>query len=90
MLFTSDEIEKKIRMCLRDLGLPNEIEKVPTDALLTDHGLDSILLMEFMLKVEEKFDVMFDENLDLDTLAVIGKLVDYLRENNNESNLSLK
>lgn len=76
-----NEIEKKIRESLSEVSIPIQVDSIPNNGLLSDYGLDSILLMEFMMNVEEKFDIVFDEKLEIGTLSVIEKLVNYIYEN---------
>ncbi len=52
--------------------------------ILKNIGLDSVQLIEFLLKIEENMEVEFDyENLEYDMLNSIGLLVDKLEEMKN-------
>lgn len=52
--------------------------------ILKNIGLDSVQLIEFLLKIEENMKVEFDyENLEYDMLNSIGLLADKLEEMKN-------
>lgn len=49
--------------------------------ILKDIGIDSVQLIEFLLKIEENIEVEFDyENLEYDMLSSIGLLAKKLEE----------
>ncbi|MBO4290328.1 MAG: acyl carrier protein [Lachnospiraceae bacterium] len=54
--------------------------------ILADVGLDSVQLIEFLLKIEETMGVEFDfENLEYDMLRSIGMLAEKLEEMKKEA-----
>lgn len=79
LLMTENTIFRKVRTLLSNLlGLEaSEIE--PESELDTDLGADSLDLAEFVMAVEEEFDVEIREN-DTDDIHTIQDVVDWLYE----------
>ncbi len=85
-----DEIENKIKdllaRYLESSGLP-ELEQhgpiTPDTNLVSDFTLDSFQVMEFLMEMEESFDIMIDMNnlSTAHTVNELAKVVDGLLEN---------
>jgi acyl carrier protein len=66
---------------LASLSLGRDLAASAMDELLygTETGFDSIALMEFILRLEEEFNISIpDEDLDPDVFASIGTIVTYV------------
>ncbi|NOU19588.1 MAG: acyl carrier protein [Bacteroidales bacterium] len=76
-------IGEKLRVILAELrenkSLVNEIND-STD-LINDVGLDSLQMINFLLKLEDEFDIEVDfDNLDFTQMRSFGKLVKFIEK----------
>ncbi|MFA6755649.1 MAG: acyl carrier protein [Bacilli bacterium] len=65
-----EEIETLIKEKLK----VNEIDR---DATITTYGLDSLDVVEFLLGLEEKYGVTFDDK-EISSLKTVGQLIDVI------------
>ncbi|MEK3661927.1 hypothetical protein BSK49_10830 [Paenibacillus odorifer] len=78
------KINKNVREALATLSIPLDVETIgDNESLQDEYGLDSIVLMEFMIILEEKFFIEFDENISLETLNTISGVTQYINRINN-------
>jgi acyl carrier protein len=79
-----DNIEKDLRKIICNLKLYNQIEDSMLhldSSLVEDLSLDSILLMQFVIEIEETFDFEFeDDMLDFHSIIYFEDLINYVRE----------
>ena len=68
---TMNEILTKLQALLGEL-LPEDQQMIDTDTAITSLGLESIRVMEFVLEVEDHYDIA----IDMDSLAAIVTLAD--------------
>lgn len=74
-----DEIRQIAREALSELSFPISVDKIGNEqSLQQEYGFDSIMLMEYMLILEEKLKIHFDENFNFDTLDSILKISEYI------------
>jgi acyl carrier protein len=66
-----NEILTKLQALLGEL-LPEDQQMIDTDTAITSLGLESIRVMEFVLEVEDHYDIA----IDMDSLATIVTLAD--------------
>lgn len=78
---TVTDIRNKVREALTELSNGVPVDSIQDeDSLQAMHGFDSILLMEFMVLLEEKFDIQMDEDLTLDRLDSIHAVTEYIAQ----------
>lgn len=77
----SDEIDFEIRAVLASV-LDNGImaDDISADAdMVIDYGIDSLQVINFLLAIEDTFDVELDyENLELDHLRSVREFTDFV------------
>ncbi|KAA0109641.1 acyl carrier protein [Mycolicibacterium sp. P1-5] len=77
----SDEIAFEIRAVLAgvlDKGLTADDISVDADMVI-DYGIDSLQMINFLLSIEDTFDVELDyENLELDHLRSVREFTDFV------------
>lgn len=83
-----NETEIKLReiiLKVARMDLTEEADKLFSDPdcdLMTDFGLDSLLMVELVVEIESAFDIEFGlEDLDIEVLKKYGRLVKYINEN---------
>ncbi|WP_154983954.1 phosphopantetheine-binding protein [Paenibacillus xylanexedens] len=70
---------EKIREVFPELSTPVNVNEIKnSDSLQDDHGIDSLLIMEFMVLLEEKFEFEFEDDFDVDTLYSIDTIASYI------------
>jgi acyl carrier protein len=72
---------ERIKKILADVLEDHSLEHSLTDNanLITEIGLDSLQMIDFMLRIEEEFDVEIDfEKLNFDDLQSISRFSEYL------------
>jgi acyl carrier protein len=53
--------------------------------LITDLGLDSLQFINLILALEDEYDFEIDfDELDLEEISIVGKLINYIEENRND------
>jgi acyl carrier protein len=72
--------EEKVRLILNEICKINSSTKnLKLDDDIFEVGVDSISFIKVVLKLEEEFNVKFeDDNLDYNKFRTIKQLVDYL------------
>lgn len=80
-------VKEKLIEILADVkeneSLKNEINDA-TD-LINDLGLDSLQMINFLLRLEDEFDIEFDfDNLDYSQMLSFGKLNKYIEKQVNQ------
>jgi acyl carrier protein len=71
------KIKKIIAKVLEEPGLENSLSD--NADLINDVGLDSLQMIDFMLKIEEEFDIEMDfESLNFNDMRSIHKFGEYL------------
>lgn len=75
------EIQSKICEIVGRLGQFNN-DNVQADNDLRDHyGVDSIVLVELLVEIEDVFGITFDSSLlTYDTFSTVGSISDYVCE----------
>ena len=77
----SDEIDFEIRAVLAsvlDNGITADDISVDADMII-DYGIDSLQVINFLLSIEDTFDVELDyENLELDHLRSVREFTDFV------------
>ena len=77
----SDEIDFEIRAVLAsvlDNGITADDISVDADMVI-DYGIDSLQVINFLLAIEDTFDVELDyENLELDHLRSVREFTDFV------------
>lgn len=56
-----------------------KIEEIDRDATLSNYGLDSLDVVEFILDIEEKYGVSF-ETSEFKDLTTVGQLLDLIEK----------
>jgi len=82
MIYTSDEIEKRVRLILA-AHLGEQHLSSPAEALLSpdEYGIDSIDLLEILVELETEFDIEFDDmQLSGNVMRSISELVGNILE----------
>lgn len=52
--------------------------------LITDTAIDSLQFVNLILALEDEYDLEIDfDNLDIEEISIVGKLIDYIKENRN-------
>lgn len=70
---------EKIREVFPELSTPVNVNEIKnSDSLQDDHGIDSLLIMEFMVLLEEKFEFEFEDDFDVATLYSIDTIASYI------------
>ncbi len=65
MLSSQDEIEKYVLSIVRDYFRTTKKASVTLDSAFTNHGLDSLDAIEFVIRIEDELGYMIDaENLE--------------------------
>jgi acyl carrier protein len=81
MTCMSDEIDFEIRAVLAsvlDNGITADDISVDADMVI-DYGIDSLQVINFLLAIEDTFDVELDyENLELDHLRSVREFTDFV------------
>lgn len=78
-------VEEKLRSLLAEVA-PNSREIVVTEQtnLIDDLGFDSIMMMEFVVEIEENFDVVIDgDDLKVEIISNFGSLINLVFERSN-------
>ena len=70
------EIRNKIRKILYDMGFSIDSEN---DVNLLEYGMDSLQFIEFVVSVEEEFDIIIpDEALLMDNISSLNGFITYI------------
>lgn len=56
-----------------------EPSALPPDSPMSEHGIDSLALVEFLFDVEDHFKVSLEGHGEINTLAGLARLIDELR-----------
>jgi len=79
---TKDEIIQKLGIILEkdlEMELPGELKE--SDRLYEDLGIDSIMVLQLIVYIEEQFAVSVpEENVDPATYQTLGAIVDFILE----------
>jgi len=76
------EILEKLKLILRDIEGHDDkvIDKCSEeDSLQNDLGLNSIGMLYVMIRIEEEFEVSF-ENTHMDDFKTVGQVIDFIAE----------
>lgn len=61
------------------LGIMDNKEYIDYGAILLEEGIDSLKIIEIVVKIEETFDLEFeDEKLSYETLRTISSIAEYV------------
>ena len=76
------EIEDRIRkIIVNEIGINIDSERLKTDTLLSDIGMDSMNSLDLIMAIEEKFNILFEDNdLIIDNFKNIGSLISYVKK----------
>lgn len=77
------EVSERIKSFLCEIKGDCDLEKQITDDtnLIEDIGIDSLQLINFLLKIEDEFDVEFDfEQFNMDILKEFKGFCNYVKE----------
>lgn len=77
------ETNKKVRELIKaTLFMENEeIEKIDDDEDLEMIGLNSVIMLQFIVQLEQEFDIEIDEEeITPDNFGTINKVVNYLEK----------
>ena len=74
-----ETLEKITRLAARQFGL--EADSIGTDVPVSDYGVDSLGLLEFLFALEEEFQVRFspEPSAEPQTLRKLAELVEQLQ-----------
>lgn len=76
---------REIILKVARMDLTEEADKLFSDPdcdLMTDFGLDSLLMVELVVEIESAFNIEFGlEDLDIEVLKKYVELVKYINEN---------
>lgn len=75
-----EKIEKKIIEIVEEQLLGIYPEEITTKSTFDELNCDSLDLIEFVMTVEEEFDIEISENIEKD-FVTIQSVVDYISEN---------
>jgi acyl carrier protein len=77
---SEDTIEQLRQILAETLEDPNIVNSIGYETdLIYDVGLDSLTMINFLLKTEDQFDIEIDyENLDINTLRSFRLFHDYI------------
>lgn len=76
---TQDEVLRRIQdATVQLLATPTTLK--PEQNIITDLGLDSLDAVEYLVAVEEEFDIEMDEN-SANQLKTVGQIVEYIINN---------
>ena len=57
-------------------------QDIDVNRKLTDYGINSITIIEFLVKIEDEFDIKFDiENMTVEKFESLHDLCDYVQSN---------
>lgn len=62
-----------------------DVDVVDQTDILEDLGFDSINIMQLVVEVEEHFGIEFDDTLEYDEIANVGKLIKYVEKKLNSN-----
>ena len=81
----SGEIVGKLKSILTHVAPEDATpEQIAGLTNIDELNLDSLQILEFLLKVEEEFKIEIDDdNLDIELIGDLSKLARYLEENHN-------
>ena len=89
-MYSKTEIEKKIKTIIASIDASKTLpidEIIMETNLYEDIHMDSIELMNLVVKIEEEFDIEFsDEDMDMDYIIVFGNLVQSVKRSLTELN----
>lgn len=76
------KIEEKLKQLLGELAPQSkEIAVTEQTNLIDDLGFDSIMMMEFVVEIEDSFDVVIEgEDLNVETISNFGNLISLIFE----------
>jgi acyl carrier protein len=64
---------------VRDAKIVSDPDKLRDDIKLSDQGIDSLAIFDFILQLQEKYNVQIPD-ADIDQLVSIPAIVDYLNQ----------
>jgi acyl carrier protein len=73
----------EVKKMIAEMGLSIDIENLDPQLSLKEQGIDSLDMMTFYLKSEERFGIEIP-NEDIDKVLSIMDLVNYVGEKNNK------
>ena len=74
------DIEKELIKIIRDVKKDNMIEIYKNTNLLSDLGMDYIMIITLVIKIEEKFKISFpDKFFRIDVLSSFSAILDMLK-----------
>ncbi len=60
-------------------GVSVDVSTIKDDTILSEIGIDSLEMMDVLLKIEEKFNIKIPDE-DIDALNTIDSIVSYLQK----------
>ena len=72
----------EVKRMIAEIGLPIDSEKLDPNLPLKEQGIDSLDMMTFYLKSEERFGIEIPDE-DIDQLLSIMDLINYVSQKNN-------
>ena len=80
-----DRVREALEPWISNLDLMDEIHEKTN--LITDLGLDSIGILQFILEIEKEFDISI-KNYEMDSqlLSRVGNIINMIQEKLNEDN----
>jgi acyl carrier protein len=81
-MFTQDVIIENVLMCLRDM-IPNAGEVGPDSDMVDDLGLESVKMMDLLMKLEDDYDLSIPINILMDVRTprqLAASLIGYLEK----------
>lgn len=73
------KIEEEIKQMV--LGLSNSSRNDLEDNLILDYSMDSVEIIQLIVKLEEKYDIEFDdEDLDFEKICNINSLISIVED----------
>ena len=60
-------------------GVSVDVSTIKGDSILSEIGIDSLEMMDVLLKIEEKFNIKIPDE-DIDALNTIDSIVSYLQK----------
>ncbi len=79
---SEQEIFEKIKaIVVEQLGVAEENVKMES-TFVDDLGADSLDIVEFVMQIEEEFDIEIDDS-EAENIATIGDVVKYIKNNQN-------
>jgi acyl carrier protein len=77
-------IDHDVKQIIAKKLIIENLDKITDDSTLKFLGADSLDRMEIMLKLEEKYEINFDNLENLNQEVTVKNLINYIQENHME------